>query len=512
MNDEDKILENKTDINKVKINSSLCYKCKKLNAVIYTREKSCKDCFIKLVEYTFKNTLREKCLFKSKIGNNFLYGKKVIQKKIKEGEKEGILIDNIKKSIEEENEKYVCKSKDIIIANNKKKNTALAFSGEICSCFLLFLFVKYLNNFKNKKNDLFLMNEHSIFTEIIFVDIYDDKKYICNLINTIEKIFEILKENDLKRDINNNEEKEKFINYEEEKNVFMNNDDLIYNNGVFKKKINKVNFIVLKSNYFISDNYKDQYTMNYDIIKKEKNYYINYINQIIIYNNIIKYCINENIKYVLFGNNANNISNKSFLYTILGNGINLPLCASYIDNRYSDIHFIKPLKDLLNKEIYIYCYYKNINYLNNTTFDGNILHKSINDMLSNLDDKNNTTSIINNTVNNLINMVNYFNIDNNTKSLENKYFKGFEESSNENENLKNYNLASCYICLGKKETIEEKNFIKKMDKIQLSNIKKMKYTNLVCSTCLSIFSCNNNFVNFYNIILPFNTLVLKTIS
>ncbi|CRH01516.1 conserved Plasmodium protein, unknown function [Plasmodium relictum] len=506
MINHNKIVEDLSDVNKIKINSSLCYKCKKNNAVVHTREKSCKDCFIKLVEYTFKNTLREKCLFKSKTNNNFFYGNKILQKDIEGKKKDRIMINTIENCSEKENEKDLYEKKDIISVNKQKKNTALAFSGEICSCFLLFLLVKYLKNFKNRKSDLFLMNEHSIFSEIIFVDIYEDKKYIYDLIYTIEKIFEMLEENDLKSDTNKNEKKENFINYEKEKNIFLNNDNLLFNNGVFKKKINKVYFIVLKSNYFINDNYKDQFTMNYDKIKKEKNYYLNYINEIIIYNNIIKYCLNQNIKYVLFGNNANNISNKSLLYTILGNGINLPLCTSYIDNRYSDINFIKPLKDLLNKEIYVYCFYKNIHYLNNRTFEGNLLYKYINDMFSNLNFNNNTTLITNNTVNNLINLLNYFNNDknNNANILNIKYSNDFEEFSGDiNKTLENYNFTCCYICLGKKETLEEKNFIKKMDKIQLTNIKKMKHTNLICSTCLSIFSSNFNYVNLYNTIFHF---------
>ncbi|SCM06830.1 cytoplasmic tRNA 2-thiolation protein 2, putative [Plasmodium chabaudi chabaudi] len=506
-----KNMEDKSnDNNEEKIDLPICYKCKKKNASVSTREKSCKDCFLLLVEYTFKNTLREKCLFKSKPGFcNY---------------KEKGKTDQMKKN-------------DNTFENHKnKKKTTVAFSGEICSSILLYLFIKYLQSAKNKKNDMLLMNEHAIFNEVIFVDIFDDETYILKLIKIIEEIFELVGKSNDKKIV----EKEEGENNTQKDDISPvgHKDQITFNKGVFKKKINKIYFTVLKSNYFIKEEHQDKFLQSYDVVKKEKSYYLNYINELIIYNNILKYCKDEQINYVLWGNNANNISNKSFLYTIIGNGINIPLCTSYIDNRYEPIKFIKPLKDLLDKEIYIYAFYKDIKYGYNKIFDGNILYSAINNLLSNLDSKNNTTSIVNNTCNHLVNLMEYTRKDQKiiSHSCESKYDKiekrddkninwnsnGKENNTNENENekkqknnlncvetkssnnniyenLNNYNKNFlCYICSGNKETPEEKNFINKMNKIQTKYIIRMKYTDNICSTCLSIFSSNENFFNLFD--------------
>ncbi|GAW82676.1 hypothetical protein, conserved [Plasmodium gonderi] len=563
-------------------NYPLCYKCKKNNAIVWTREKSCKECFLQLVEYTFKNTLREKCLFKNKGNHNY----QVVQQYEKENEKRKDIQEKkcFKMLVEDEHVhnitrnnfkhvntgKYVKESEkngkimmNTLYVQQEKKRTAIAFSGDICSSFLLFSFVKYLKNVKNRKNDFYLTNEYCIFSDIIFVDIFEDENYIFKLIKSIQEIFRILEENDdLKGRIKKNEMNEEMINTEketltiqgnekihddinDESNPSIDNNKILFINGVFKKKVNKVHFTVLKSNYFVNECYKNEFLVYYDLIKKEKNYYLNYMNELIIYNNILKYGIDENINYVFWGNNANNISNKSFLYTIFGNGINLPICTAYIDNRYKNINFIKPLKDLLNKEIYIYCYYKNITYLHNTLFDNNIVYRTINEMLSTLDSKNNTTSIINNTIGNLVNLMNVPNVINEMnhsnrrkhshecmemsegKNVKNHNYSdinmhdavktgnigiipkishsynGFEKDYKMNcmkECVNNYKICSaCYICSGNKETKEEKTFIKKLNKIQLSNLEKMKYTNLICSTCLSIFSSSENCVNLFNV-------------
>ncbi|GAB68176.1 hypothetical protein PCYB_127410 [Plasmodium cynomolgi strain B] len=589
----------------MKANCVLCYKCKKNNAVVCTREKSCKDCFLQLVEYTFKNTLREKCLFKNKGGYNFQLPGQLVQKNDKredmqekkcnkpvvQGEyapcehghfagrssckelNEGMYSDGTEK-----------KGKNVTTLGTQpqKKKTAIAFSGEICSSFLLFLFVKYLKNVKNRKNDLLLTNEYCVFSEIIFVDIFQDENYILSLIGAIEEMFRGFEESGDSKGGNNDEAEEaaeeaveaageavdKSAYHEayhrdnqseehEEKNQHSrkhgesspleSSDKILFVNGVFKK-INKVVFTVLKSNYFVSEHYKSEFLVHYDLVKKEKSYYLNYINELIIYNAILKYSIDENINYVLFGNNANNISNKSFLYTIFGNGINLPICTAYIDNRYKNVNFIKPLRDLLSKEIYIYCYYKNIAYLRNTSFDGNIVYRTINEMLSSLDSKNNTTSIINNTTGNLVNKVNFMNVGNEAsiesvakmanltsatqhprggKNQEDYILTDVNTQDGEKirdvevipEKLHSYSYIErdhaanyiekcantyksflvCYICSGNKETEEEKKFIKKMNKIQLTNLEKMKHTSLICSTCLSIFSSSDNFVNLFNV-------------
>ncbi|WBY59740.1 cytoplasmic tRNA 2-thiolation protein 2 [Plasmodium yoelii yoelii] len=547
-------MENKSDDNNgEKVNLSVCYKCKKKNASVSTREKSCKDCFLLLVEYTFKNTLREKCLFKSKPGfcNQKEKGKNEQMKK--NNNTNSSSNNNEKKKYEDKTE--IMKNKDIdeispqknvsdmlneakkyskndntFESQKNKKKTTIAFSGEICSSILLYLFIKYLQSAKNKKNDVLLMNEHAIFSEIIFVDIFDDEKYILKLIKIIEEIFELAGKNNEKNSV----EKDEGENTSQKDDIspIEHKDQITFNKGVFKKKINKIYFTVLKSNYFIKEKYQGKFLQSYDIVKTEKNYYLNYINEIIIYNNILKYCKDEKINYVLWGNNANNISNKSFLYTIIGNGINIPLCTSYIDNRYEPIIFIKPLKDLLDKEIYIYSFYKDIKYAYNKIFDGNILYSTINNLLSNLDSKNNTTSIINNTCNNLVNLMDYTrkkyhnishyhkndydkiekrddkninwdsnDVENNTNEKENTLNCVETKSSNNNiyENLNNYNKNSlCYICSGNKETSEEKNFINKMNKIQTKYIIKMKCTDNICSTCLSIFSSNESFFNLFD--------------
>ncbi|SBT80520.1 cytoplasmic tRNA 2-thiolation protein 2, putative [Plasmodium malariae] len=584
MTEQDKKQEKLNYSDKEKINTVLCYKCKRNNAVVCTREKSCKDCFLHLVEYTFKNTLREKCLFKNKGRNDFQVEQEIAPESdnYKRDDisstqfRDHVQVNadkieyNYKKLNEEKCLNKTCEKEKKKVHNlstqkKKKKKTAIAFSGEICSSFLLFSFVKYLENIKNRKNDFILMNEHCIFSEIIFVDIFNDENYIFHLIMTIENILHTLEKN---KDIKGNKSKESNLkNYENGNSFSSTNNDkkILFIDGIFRKKISKIHFVVLKSNYFIKEKCKMEFTIYYDLVKNEKkNYYLNYINDIIIYSNILKYCINENIKCVLFGNNANNISNKSFLYTIFGNGINLPICTAYIDNRYKDIHFIKPLKDLLNKEIYIYCFYKNITYLHNTTFCENVLYRIINDMLSALDAMNNTTSIINKTTNNLINLMSCCNSrdqriydamchcvcksserkrgDSNTatgdvnstaKDNDNGtdngiakgganvtgngttkgdnvrsdekifYSKDVEEESSTIINYKYMkdfnNISACFICFGNKETVEETNFIKKLDKVQLSNIKKMKYSNFICSTCLCIFSSNNSFVNLFNV-------------
>ncbi|ANQ10075.1 Uncharacterized protein PCOAH_00047080 [Plasmodium coatneyi] len=561
----------------MKENGVLCYKCKKKNAVVCTREKSCKDCFLQLVEYTFKNTLREKCLFKSKGGHNFQLPGQLIKKNDKRedmqeqkcnkpvahGEyapcqnghlagrscckelNEGMCSDGIER-----------KGKNVttLSMQPEKKKTAIAFSGEICSSFLLFLFVKYLKNVKNRKNNMLLTNEFCVFSEIIFVDIFQDENYILSLIRSIEEIFRRFEESGDSKGGSNDEQVDKSAHQEvyhtdskseehgeetqhshkhDESSPANGYDKIPFVKGVFKKKINKVHFTVLKCNYFVNDQYKREFLVHYDLVKKEKkNYYLNYINELIIYNAILKYSMDENINYVLFGNNANNISNKSFLYTILGNGINLPICTAYIDNRYKNINLIKPLRDLLNKEIYIYCFYKNIAYLRNTSFDGNIVYSTINEMLSSLDSKNNTSSIINNTTGNLVNIANLTNMTN-VANMTSDTQQPRGGKNQEDYNLTNVNrqdgeknsdvevipeklhrhsdiekghgantyknFFACHICSGNKETQEEKEFIKKMNKIQLTNLEKMKHTSLICSTCLSIFSSSDNCVNLFNV-------------
>ncbi|SCO69040.1 cytoplasmic tRNA 2-thiolation protein 2, putative [Plasmodium vivax] len=585
----------------MKANCVLCYKCKKNNAVVCTREKSCKDCFLQLVEYTFKNTLREKCLFKNKGGHNFQLSRQLAQKNDKRedmqerkcnkpfahgeyapGEHAHFAGRSCCKELNEgmysDGTQRKGKTVTTLSTQQQRKKTAIAFSGEICSSFLLFLFVKYLKNVKNRKNDLLLTNEYCVFSEIIFVDIFQDENYILSLIGAIEEIFRRFEESGDSKGGNDNEvvaaadevdksafheahhadsqsehrgEETQHSRKHDKTSPPEGSDRILFLNGVFKKKINKVHFTVLKSNYFVNEHYKSEFLVHYDLVKKEKNYYLNYINELIIYNAILKYSIDENINYVLFGNNANNISNKSFLYTIFGNGINLPICTAYIDNRYKNINFIKPLRDLLNKEIYIYCYYKNIAYLRNTSFDGNIVYRTINEMLSSLDSKNNTSSIINNTTGNLINMVNMVNlmnvgneasmasaakmanltsakrhpcggknkedyilIDVNTQDGEKNSDvevvpeKLHSYSDIERDHAANYvkkctntykSFFACYICSGNKETQEEKQFIKKMNKIQLTNLEKMKHTSLICSTCLSIFSSSDNCVNLFNV-------------
>ncbi|SCP05871.1 cytoplasmic tRNA 2-thiolation protein 2, putative [Plasmodium ovale] len=565
MINRDKLQEGVSDSDKTKANSSLCYKCKKNNAIVYTREKSCKGCFLLLVEYTFKNTLREKCLFKSKIRKNVKAKPQIAEKEAKRNEGENY--NGLDAVSEQVSDKHRVIDYEVVNSFKKKSNEeinlkrteqnekqvdpmglqeeAIAFSGEICSTFLLFLFVKYLKNVKNRKNNFILTNEHCIFSEIIFVDIYQQENYIFNMISTIENIFRAVEENISREDVGkagkvDHTDEEKMLVLESKNRPYWEH-NVNFTNGVFQKKINKVLFTVLRINYFTKEDYKEKFLANYDVIKKEKSYYLNYINELIIYNNILKYCVNENIKYVLFGNNANNISNKSFLYTIFGNGINLPLCTAYIDNRYEDIKFIKPMKDLLNKEIYIYCYYKNITYLHNTTFDGNLLYGAINNILSNLDHKNNTTSIINNTTSSLINLMNYVKkekgrneedqinayenvekrIDNrihnmvndqdisknyNSHVVEKKYYSNYVAEEFQRNRIRIHELvtngrkcSSCFVCLGNKEIPEEKDFIKRMDKVQLTNVKKMKCTNSICSACLSIFSSNANFANLFNV-------------
>ncbi|CAD2099804.1 cytoplasmic tRNA 2-thiolation protein 2, putative [Plasmodium vinckei brucechwatti] len=540
------------DINDEKINLPICYKCKKKNASVSTREKSCKDCFLLLVEYTFKNTLREKCLFKSKPG--FCnYKEKGKTEQMKKNDNTNSNINNNEKNkyedkipimknkhIDENFQKtngpnQYSKNDNTLESHKNKKKTTIAFSGEICSSILLYLFIKYLQSAKNKKNDMVLMNEHAIFSEVIFVDIFDDETYILKLIKIIEEIFKLLGKNNDKKNVEI-EEGENSTQREDISSI-THKDKITFNKGVFKKKINKIYFTVLKSNYFIKEEHQGKFLQSYDIVKKEKNYYLNYINELIIYNNILKYCKDEQINYVLWGNNANNISNKSFLYTIIGNGINIPLCTSYIDNRYEPIKFIKPLKDLLDKEIYIYAFYKDIKYAYNKIFDGNILYSAINNLLSNLDSKNNTTSIVNNTCNHLVNLMDYTRKDQKivSHSCESNYDKiekrddksinwdnnGASNDTNENEkesslncdetkssnnniyeHLNNYNKNSlCYICSGNKETPEEKNFINKMNKIQTKYIIRMKYTDNICSTCLNIFSSNESFFNLFDALI-----------
>ncbi|EUD69516.1 hypothetical protein C922_00379 [Plasmodium inui San Antonio 1] len=587
----------------MKANCVLCYKCKKKNAVVCTREKSCKDCFLQLVEYTFKNTLREKCLFKNKGGNNIQLPGQLVQKNDK---REHIQERKCNKPVaqggyapcehghfagrsccKEVNEGMYLdgterKGKNVTTLSTQphKKKTAIAFSGEICSSFLLFLFVKYLKNVKNRKNDLLLTNEYCVFSEIIFVDIFQDENYILSLIGSIEQMFRGFKESGDSKGGNNDEAEEeasedgvdksayheayhthsKSEEHGEETQDSRKHDEssppegcekILFVNGVFKKKINKVHFTVLKSNYFVNAHHKSEFLEHYDLVKKEKGYYLNYINELVIYNAILKYSIDEKINYVLFGNNANNISNKSFLYTIFGNGINLPICTAYIDNRYKNINLIKPLRDLLNKEIYIYCYYKNITYLRNTSFDGNIVYRTINEMLSSLDSKNNTSSIINNTTGNLVNMANLMNVGNEAnmarvasaakmanltsamqhshggKNQEDYILTDVNTQDGEKNSdtevipeklhiyrdterdhaakyMKKYantykSFFACYICSGNKETQEQKTFIKKMNKIQLTNLEKMRHTSLICSTCLSIFSSSDNCVNLFNV-------------
>ncbi|CAA9989740.1 conserved Plasmodium protein, unknown function [Plasmodium knowlesi strain H] len=581
----------------MKANAVLCYKCKKKHAVVCTREKSCKDCFLQLVEYTFKNTLREKCLFKNKGGHNFQLPGQLVQKNDK---REDIQKKKCNKSVAQ-GEYAPCKNghfaersscKDLneemcsegtgrkgkyittMRTQPEKKKTAIAFSGEICSSFLLYLFVKYLKNVKNRKNDLLLTNEFCVFSEIIFVDIFEDENYILSLIKYIEDMFRCFEESgDLKRECNDEAvdrsvyqehtchtdkqseehgEGTQHSHKHDESSPANGYDKILFVNGVFKKKINKVHFTVLKSNYFVNDHCKSEFLEHYELVKKEKkNYYLNYINELIIYNAILKYSMDENINYVLFGNNANNISNKSFLYTIFGNGINLPICTAYIDNRYKNINLIKPLRDLLNKEIYIYCFYKNIAYLRNTSFDGNIVYGTINEMLSSLDSKNNTSSIINNTTSNLVSIANLTNVPKlanmesmcNVAKMDNlitpmQHHNGGKNqdgynltnvnrqdgekngdiefmpeklctySDIEQDHAANYmkkcanthkNFFACHICSGNKETQEEKAFIKKMNKIQLTNMEKMKHTSFICSTCLNIFSSSDNCVNLFNV-------------
>ncbi|KYN96002.1 hypothetical protein PGSY75_1441000 [Plasmodium gaboni] len=537
------------DTEKIK-NTPLCYKCKKNNAVVYTREKSCKHCFLQLVEYNFKNTLREKCLFKSKTKFNQLNKRDIIQNDLKKKEK---LNTQIEKSFLNEQRDNKNKKPDVInnnldivyshvdnprknsadsqkimgnnieknsvgkkifnninMCNEKKKRTCVAFSGGIYSSFLLYAFLKYLKNVKNRQSDLYISNEHAIFNEIIFVDMYDDINYIYKLMNIITNIFNMLDVEQNKSNINMNKID---IKNENENTIIMPNEKICFVNGIYKKQINKIHFVVIKNNYFINDLYKNSFILNYHNIKtKQNNYYMQYINELIIYNNIFTYCNNENIHYVLIGNNANNIANKTFLYTIYGYGISIPTLTSYIDKRHDNILFIRPLKDLLSKEIYIYSYYKNIEYINNNISNNNILYKTVNDMLLNLDNNNyNVTSIINNTTNNLINMMHIFNTCqyniNNTNNKKKEYNEVTQLlSSNEysNHNFINSNKSCnitqniCLICYGNKENMEQKKLIIKLNKIQLDNIKNMKCKDFICSTCLCIFSSNNNFVKLYD--------------
>ncbi|SOV83227.1 conserved Plasmodium protein, unknown function [Plasmodium sp. gorilla clade G3] len=553
MNEENVYPENSVtkyqDMEKIKI-TSLCYKCKKNYAVVFTREKSCKECFLQLVEYNFKNTLREKCLFKSKTKFNQLNKRGVIQNNLKKKEELNTQIekrfinedgdnknkkphvinndsdiicshlDNLRKK-SEDSKKIISNSmeensvsekifNDFNICNEKKKRTSVAFSGGIYSSFLLYAFVKYLKNVKNRQNDSFISNEHAIFNEIIFVDVYNDMNYIYKLINIITNIFNMLDVEHNKSNININKIN---IKNENENTIIIPNEKICFVNGVYKKQINKIYFVVIKNNYFINDIYKDSFILNYHNIKtKQNNYYMQYINELIVYNNIFTYCHNENIHYVLTGNNANNIANKTFLYTIYGYGINIPIHTSYIDNRHDNVLFIRPLKDLLSKEIYIYSYYKNIEYLNYNISNNNILYKTVNDMLLNLDNNNyNVTSIINNTTNNLINIMHIFNTSqynlNNTNNKKQEYNEVTQLLSSHEYSKNNYNNSNtscnitqniCLICYGNKENMEQKKLIIKLNKIQLDNIKSMKCKDFICSTCLCIFSSNNNFVKLYN--------------
>ncbi|ETW39861.1 hypothetical protein PFNF135_05888 [Plasmodium falciparum NF135/5.C10] len=553
MNEENIYLENTAtkyrDMEKIKITPQ-CYKCKKNYAVVFTREKSCKECFLQLVEYNFKNTLREKCLFKSKTKFNQSNKRHVIQNNVKQNEelntqnekrfineqgdnknKIPVVINNnsdivsshldtlgknsadSKKCIPNNMEKNSVGEKifnDFNICKEKKKRTSIAFSGGIYSSFLLYAFVKYLKNVKNRQSDLYISNEHAIFNEIIFVDIYDDINYIYKLINIITNIFNMLDVEQNKSNININKID---IKNENENRIIKPKEKIFFVNGVYKKQINKIHFVVIKNNYFINDIYKDAFILNYHNIKtKQNNYYMQYINELIIYNNIFTYCHNENIHYVIIGDNANNIANKTFLYTIYGYGINIPTHTSYIDSRHNDILFIRPLKDLLSKEIYIYSYYKNIEYLNKNISNNNILYKTVNDMLLNLDNNNyNVTSIINNTTNNLINIMHIFNTCqyniNNTNNKKQDYNQVTQLLSSDEYSNKNYNNSNtscnitknmCLICYGNKENMEQKKLIIKLNKVQLDNIKSMKCKDFICSTCLCIFSSNNHFVKLYN--------------
>ncbi|ETW29124.1 hypothetical protein PFFCH_03464 [Plasmodium falciparum FCH/4] len=293
MNEENIYLENTAtkyrDMEKIKITPQ-CYKCKKNYAVVFTREKSCKECFLQLVEYNFKNTLREKCLFKSKTKFNQSNKRHVIQNNVKQNEelntqnekrfineqgdnknKIPVVINNnsdivsshldtlgknsadSKKCIPNNMEKNSVGEKifnDFNICKEKKKRTSIAFSGGIYSSFLLYAFVKYLKNVKNRQSDLYISNEHAIFNEIIFVDIYDDINYIYKLINIITNIFNMLDVEQNKSNININKID---IKNENENRIIKPKEKICFVNGVYKKQINKIHFVVIKNNYFIND-------------------------------------------------------------------------------------------------------------------------------------------------------------------------------------------------------------------------------------------------------------------
>lgn len=503
--------------------NTYCYKCKQEKAVINAREKACKNCFLSVVDYIFKNTLREKCLFKNKIQNSFC-GKEfvpLINENTKEKKQENL------KEITQENLKGCPKERT---SSNKSENvskgkyTAVAFSGGICSCFLLFHFIKYLKNYKNQKeSSYYLKNEHAIFSTVLYVNVDGNEEYVHNLENVITNIWEMTK--DEKIGCSN-----KHINEETSEVRDQNESNVNEKGGVWKKRIGMIDFVVLKGNYFIKENYKTEFQATYQILRKEKNsYYLDYIKEIIIFNNILKYCVNENINYVLFGNSANNISEKTFVHTVLGNGINIPLNVSYIDSRFSfnNIQLLKPLKDMLNKEIHVYCFFKNIKYLKEGKIV-NILRKSVEEIISNLHEKNNAISVINNTTNNLLEWNICFNtfkrehkkqnrnnglydeiITNeqkepvlNLRFLKTKHFSNFTDANLTTllKETENRDFEFCYICLGNKETEEEKRFIKKMDKVQKENLSKMKFTHLVCSTCCSIFSSSFSFAEIYDLL------------
>ncbi|VWU52821.1 cytoplasmic tRNA 2-thiolation protein 2, putative [Hepatocystis sp. ex Piliocolobus tephrosceles] len=515
------------------MNIPMCYKCKRCNAIININGKLCRCCFFSHVEYKFKSTLREKCLFKHKISSNLCDvqdsegikggggdkdNKNNVIEKREEIENKSDYIEKLKKREEKKKTK-------------QKKKTGIAFSGETCSCFLLHCFVKYLKNSNMKNDNLFLSNEHAIFSDIIFVDINEDKNYISNLISLVWDIFRSIEEKAdgvcLKIDEDNiNKEKveekleEKLdYNFSDGNTAYPlsinNKDDIIFCNGVYKKKINKINLVVLKSNYFIKESNKKEFLVIYDLIKKkkhEKNDCLNFINELIIYNNILKYSINENIEYILLGNNANNICNKAFLYTIMGNGINIPLCTAYIDNRYTSVKMIKPLKELFVKEIYLYCFYKNISYLKNTMnnyVSSSRLYTTLYNVLSELNSNNNTTSIINSANNNLIDYDILININKNkngngnSNGITNGTTNGTTNGSTNTDHIQSKNSYSnyllCHLCHGHKEALIEEEMLKRMNMTQIRNIKNIKSTVSTCATCLSTFSYNDDLVKFVNL-------------
>lgn len=491
-----------------------CYKCKRNLVVIKSREKACKNCFIQFVEYTFKNTLREKCLFKYKTGN-FLSTSKTVK------ESSNALNNNDEIQVNNKNEKE---------KERKEQNTAIALSGEICSMFLLYLFVKYLKNYK-RQDSCVLRNEHAVFSTILFVDLYDDDHRISELIERVKKIFDLLESKQATNTISIDADKNNKIVHSSNNTIEQNKHDFI--NGVYECKVKEVNLVILKSNYFIKEEAKEQFKMYYDIIKNENDCpYLKYVNELLVYNNILRYCISKNINYVLWGNNANNLSNKTFRYTVLGAGINIPSATGYIEKVCTEITFIKPLKDLLDKEVYVYAFYNSLPYLKERSYPSSLFH-SIHGMISNLDEHNNTTSIINSTVNNLLSICSIqpkkgicgngnsemITIKNENESFDelnrNEYFirrKFFDNCTellpNSDRNMLHdctdnyyFNCNLCYICLGNKETEDEKTFIKKKTVYEKENLKKMKKTNMICSTCLSIFASNINFLHLYNSIL-----------